>query len=106
MILIIGGAGYIGAHLNKLLHENKYETIVVDNLTHGHSEFVKWGTFIQGNMEDEELISSIFDNYLIDLVIYQAEYRLNQPERSERYYTNQILSVVKLLDVLIDHKKF
>ncbi len=106
MVLIIGGAGYIGAHLNKLLHENGYETIVLDNLTHGHSEFVKWGTFIQGDIEDEKLISSIFDNYLIDLVIYQAEYRLNQPERSERHYTNQILSIVKLLDVLIDNKKF
>ena len=48
MILIVGGAGYIGAHINKQLNKNGYKTIVFDNLSFGHEDFVKWGTFEQG----------------------------------------------------------
>ena len=51
MILIVGGAGYIGAHINKQLDINGYKTIVFDNLSFGHEDFIKWGTFEQGILE-------------------------------------------------------
>ncbi len=41
-ILIAGGAGYIGSHVNKQLHAKGYATAVLDNLMYGHREFVKW----------------------------------------------------------------
>ena len=40
-ILICGGAGYIGSHINKLLSQKGYDTIVYDNLIYGHREAVK-----------------------------------------------------------------
>jgi NAD(P)-dependent dehydrogenase (short-subunit alcohol dehydrogenase family) len=43
MILIVGGARYIGSHTNKMLNRNGYRTVVFDNLRSGHREFVKWG---------------------------------------------------------------
>lgn len=48
MILITGGAGYIGSHINKLLSKPGFETLVVDNLIYGHREAVKWGIFEHG----------------------------------------------------------
>jgi len=51
MILIVGGAGYIGSHINKVLHEHGEETLVLDNLSYGHKEFVKWGEFIEGDIQ-------------------------------------------------------
>lgn len=51
MILIVGGAGYIGSHTNKALTEAGYETIVLDNLSYGHKEAVKWGTFCQCDLK-------------------------------------------------------
>ena len=45
MILVTGGAGYIGAHTNKALNQAGYETVVVDNLSKGYENFVKWGHF-------------------------------------------------------------
>lgn len=36
MILVTGGAGYIGAHTNKALNQAGYETVVVDNLSKGY----------------------------------------------------------------------
>ena len=35
MILITGGAGYIGSHINKALNKNNSDTIVLDNLVSG-----------------------------------------------------------------------
>ena len=40
MILVTGGAGYIGAHTNKALNQAGYETVVVDNLSKGYENFV------------------------------------------------------------------
>ena len=45
MILVTGGAGYIGSHTNKALHNAGYDTVVVDNLCKGYENFVKWGNF-------------------------------------------------------------
>ena len=42
-ILVCGGAGYIGSHVNKFLNRKGYETVVFDNLVYGHREAVKWG---------------------------------------------------------------
>ncbi|MBU2026728.1 MAG: NAD-dependent epimerase/dehydratase family protein, partial [Proteobacteria bacterium] len=36
MILIAGGAGYIGSHANKLFNQHGYDTVVFDNLIYGH----------------------------------------------------------------------
>ncbi|HEX7467982.1 MAG TPA: NAD-dependent epimerase/dehydratase family protein, partial [Methanobacterium sp.] len=65
MILIVGGAGYIGAHINKQLDINGYKTIVFDNLSFGHEDLVKWGTFEQGDLGNISEIRKIFKKYPI-----------------------------------------
>ena len=37
-ILVCGGAGYIGSHINKMLNQQGYETVVFDNLSYGHMQ--------------------------------------------------------------------
>ena len=70
MILIVGGAGYIGSHVNKVLNMNGYETIVLDNLVYGHREAVKWGRFIEGDIADSALLDKIFKENKIDAVMH------------------------------------
>ena len=67
MILVTGGAGYIGAHVNKLLNESGYETIVLDNLSKGHKYAVKWGKLVNADLNvsivennDNQLIIDIY----------------------------------------------
>lgn len=55
MILVTGGAGYIGAHTNKALNQAGYETVVVDNLVKGYEDFVKWGHFENYNFGSKDL---------------------------------------------------
>ena len=59
MILIVGGAGYIGSHVNKLLNQKNYKSIVFDNLIYGHKESVKWGEFVLGDTNNLDRIREI-----------------------------------------------
>lgn len=51
MILVVGGAGYVGSHTNKLLNQKGHKTLIYDNLTYGHKEAIKWGEFIIGGFK-------------------------------------------------------
>lgn len=63
-ILVTGGAGAIGSNLvNHLAEDSKNEVIVLDNLSSGHVENIKQVsnvTFIQGNVEADEDLDSVF----------------------------------------------
>ena len=52
MILVTGGAGYIGSHVVKRLGERGYDLVVYDNLSQGHREMVTRGRFIQGDLSE------------------------------------------------------
>ncbi len=73
-VLITGGAGYVGAHLNKYLNHRSYKTVVLDNLERGHKEFVKWGTFIEGKVGDSSLLNQLFVDFDVKSVIHLAAY--------------------------------
>ena len=62
MILVTGGAGYIGAHTNKALNQAGYETVVVDNLSKGYENFVKWGHFENYDFGSKDL-REVFEKY-------------------------------------------
>lgn len=53
-ILVIGGAGYIGSHMVKMLAQRNYNPIVFDNLSKGHPESIQGYTLEKGNLEDKK----------------------------------------------------
>ena len=59
MILITGGAGYIGSHTNKLISNNGFETVILDNLSTGHRDFVKWGKFFEGDLSSLDDLNKV-----------------------------------------------
>ncbi|MDO8870337.1 MAG: UDP-glucose 4-epimerase GalE [Methanobacteriaceae archaeon] len=102
MILVVGGAGYIGSHVNKVLHENGEETLVLDNLSYGHEEFVKWGKFVKGDLSNTELLTNIFEKYTIDAVMHFAAFTYvgESVEDPQKYYVNNLKNTLDLLDVM------
>lgn len=99
-ILIIGGAGYIGAHTNKLLSSRGYETFVLDNLSTGRREFAKWGEFIEGDMSDTYILNRIFASHKITTVIHFANFTDLAQARTEpqKYYEKNIEQMLRLLN--------
>ena len=104
-ILVCGGAGYIGSHINKELHKENYDTIVFDNLVYGHREAVKWGTFIQGDLENPEEIERVFQANQIDAVFHFAAYAYvgESVENPEKYYFNNVVNTLNLLHIMLRH---
>ncbi len=99
MILIAGGAGYVGAHVNKILNQQGYETLILDNLSYGHPEFTRWGTFIEGDLDSPELLDKIFQEYDIDAVMDFAAFTYvgESVEDPQKYYLNNLKNTLNLL---------
>ena len=62
IILITGGAGYIGSHTNKFFLQNNHDTVILDNLSRGHKELIVGGKFIQGDISDSKLLDEILSD--------------------------------------------
>ena len=102
MILVCGGAGYIGSHVNKLLTSRGYETVVFDSLIYGHREAVKWGTFIQGDLKNISDIEDVFQSHPIEAVLHFAAFAYvgESVKEPEKYYYNNIVNTLNLLQVM------
>ncbi|OED30503.1 UDP-glucose 4-epimerase GalE [Methanosphaera sp. WGK6] len=110
MILIVGGAGYIGSHVNKSLNEAGYETIVLDNLSYGHEESVKWGRLCNCDLSNIDDVDEVFNKYDISAVMHFSSFidvgeSVTNPEK---YYNNNVVNTMNLLHVMLKHnvKKF
>lgn len=105
MILVVGGAGYIGSHINKMLHNSGYDTVVYDNLVYGHKEAVKWGTLEVGDLADIERLDAIFTKYNIEAVFHFAAYAYvgESVANPSKYYHNNVANTLNLLDAMVKH---
>lgn len=101
-ILICGGAGYIGSHVNKELNKNGYDTVVFDNLIYGHREAVKWGHFVQGDLANISDIEAVFMKHKIEAVFHFAAYAYvgESVIEPEKYYYNNVVNTLNLLCVM------
>ncbi|MBX7076884.1 MAG: UDP-glucose 4-epimerase GalE [Methanobacteriaceae archaeon] len=102
MILITGGAGYIGSHINKALNKNNYDTIVLDNLVSGYENTVKWGELIEADLRDSEQLDNIFKSYDIDGVVHCAAFT-SVPESIQHpamYLKNNFQNTLNLIKIM------
>lgn len=71
-VLVTGGAGYIGAHTAKALHEQGFLPVVYDDLSSGFREAVRWGPFVQGDIRDRAALGSAMETHGVEAVIHFA----------------------------------
>ncbi|MEH7116969.1 UDP-glucose 4-epimerase GalE [Neobacillus vireti] len=106
MILVVGGAGYIGSHLVKELVE-KEDVVVLDNLSTGHREAVdKRAIFVKGDLGNEDDLQMVFRSYPIKAVMHFAAYSLVGESVIDplKYYENNVASTLTLLKVMMKFK--
>ncbi|RYX99673.1 NAD-dependent epimerase/dehydratase family protein, partial [bacterium] len=70
-ILVAGGAGYIGSHMCLYLIDKGYTPIIFDNLSEGHKEAI-FGTLVEGDLSDTQLLRDTFKKYDIKAVMHFA----------------------------------
>ena len=111
MILVTGGAGYIGSHCVLRLIEDGHDIVIFDSLELGHQETVDTlrssakGTrveFVKGDLKTASDIRSVFDMYDIDAVVHFAAYsQVAESMRDpEKYYVNNVYGTLNLLSAM------
>ncbi|MBQ2644435.1 UDP-glucose 4-epimerase GalE [bacterium] len=109
MILITGGAGYIGSHTAINLLDNSYDFVIFDNLENGHFETIEnlknIGNFkfVKGDLRNIEEIEHIFQLYQIDAVVHFAAFALVEEsvKNPSKYYNNNVIGTLNLLNSMI-----
>lgn len=71
-IIVLGGAGYIGSHTCKRLKSEGFNPVVIDNLSHGHQDVVKWGPFEKADILDTACLTDIMNDYEATAIIHFA----------------------------------
>lgn len=101
-ILICGGAGYIGSHVNKLLAQKGYDTIVYDNLIYGHRESVQWGRFVKADLCNRDALYKVFSENKIEAVFHFAAFAYVGESVSDpfKYYFNNVCNTLNLLEAM------
>jgi len=99
-ILVTGGAGYIGSHVVKLLGGNSENVIVLDNLSKGFKQAVRYGELVIGDTGDQALVSRVITEHKIDTVMHFAAHTVVPESVSNplKYYGNNTCNTRKLLE--------
>jgi UDP-glucose 4-epimerase len=104
-VLVVGGAGYIGSHMVKLLSSRGENVIVSDDLSTGYQAAILGGQFERGSIADGEYLDGVFARHRIDVVMHFAS--LIQVGESvldpAKYYRNNVTYTLNLLDAMVRH---
>lgn len=107
MILVVGGAGYIGSHVVKELLDQDKKVVVLDNLSTGFQFAIdSRADFVQGELGDKNVLTSIFTQYEISAVMHFAANSLvgESVTNPMKYYLNNVSATLTLLSVMLEHQ--
>ncbi len=104
-VLVVGGAGYIGSHMVKMLDKAGHAVTTLDNLSNGYRDAVKYGEFVEGDIADEALLNQLFSDTGFDGVMHFASYIQvgESVEKPSMYYRNNVSNTQTLLDAMVEH---
>ncbi|MDH5388930.1 MAG: UDP-glucose 4-epimerase GalE [Gammaproteobacteria bacterium] len=104
-ILVVGGAGYIGSHMVKQLALSNHDVVILDNLSCGYQDAVKYGELVIGDMGDTKVLDRLFSNNKFDAVMHFAAF-IEVGEsviNPGKYYHNNVSNTQVLLDAMVKH---
>ncbi|OGE28133.1 UDP-glucose 4-epimerase GalE [Candidatus Daviesbacteria bacterium RIFCSPHIGHO2_01_FULL_40_11] len=100
-VLVTGGAGFIGSHVNKLLLDQGHSVTVVDDLSKGHQDSIDARVdFHQIGLENQEELEKILPGH--DGVIHMASFIEvgESVKKPVEFAQNNIVGTVKLLEAM------
>lgn len=103
MILVTGGAGYIGSHTVLTLRERGHRVLVLDDLSEGHREALFDVDMIEGSTLDEACLARVFEQHPIRAVCHFAArcYVGESVADPGRYYNNNVVGTLNLLRAMM-----
>ncbi len=101
-VLVTGGAGYIGSHACKALAQAGYDPVVVDNLSLGHADAVKWGPLEVGDIRNSAFLNKVIATYRPEVVMhFAASSNVGESVADPaKYYSNNVVGSLTLLEAV------
>lgn len=102
MILVTGGAGYIGSHTVRELQSADFEPVIFDDFSTGHREFVGSVPLVEGDIRNANDLQRAFSKFSIDGVIHFAGRALvgESAQYPDRYYETNVVGGLNLLNAM------
>lgn len=102
VVLVTGGAGYIGSHACKELHRAGYSPVAFDNLVFGHEWAVKWGPLVRADLSDLKSIRRTLSEYSVEAVLHFAAFAYvgESMQNPLRYFQNNVANTINLLGAM------
>jgi len=100
-ILVIGGAGYIGSHMVKMLGQQGCSVTTLDDLSSGHRDAVLCGDFVQGNFGDRALLDTVLSRGFNAVMHFASFIQVGESvQHPDKYYRNNVMYTLGLLDAM------
>lgn len=104
VILVSGGAGYIGSHTVLALRERGREVLVLDDLSEGHEAALLGAPLARGSMMDQDFVRGVFRENEISAVFHFAArcYVGESVTDPGKYYRHNVVGTMNLLDAMVE----
>ncbi|HDQ41615.1 MAG TPA: UDP-glucose 4-epimerase GalE [Desulfonatronum sp.] len=105
VVLVTGGAGYIGSQTCKALVQAGYRPVSLDNMVYGHEWAVRWGDLVRGDILDALTLDQVFLQYKPQAVIHFAAYAYvgESVIDPQKYYRNNVAGSLSILEAMRRH---
>ena len=115
IVLISGGAGYIGSHTAVELIKAGYDVVIIDNLSNSERNAIAGIEKITGRKVafevvdtcDHAQLKTVFDTYDFDSVIHFAAYKAVGESMAEplKYYQNNLVSFMNIVALMKAYRR-
>jgi UDP-glucose-4-epimerase GalE len=103
-ILVTGGAGYIGSHTSRLLHELGHHVVVLDRADATAGSAVAPIAAVRGDVGDARLVASVLAEHEVDAVVHLAGDKSIETSLADpgAYFANNVVGTLTLLRAMVD----
>ena len=102
IVLVIGGAGYIGSHAARTLKRRGHEVVIYDNLSTGHAFLAEGFELIVGQIADTSKLAPTMRR--VDAVMHFAAHAYvgESVGNPRKYFRNNVEAALALLNICLD----
>ena len=102
VVLVVGGAGYIGSHAARALQRSGHTPLIYDNLSTGHSFLAEGFELIKGDVLDQSSLALVLPRVQAIMHFAAHAYVGESVTNPRKYFRNNVEGGLALLNAAVD----